>query len=46
MGLKWPNSIEEKPDSILTNINKDLVTFKDGTSKSFDVIIKCIGFKH
>ena len=34
----------EKP--ILTNINGNTVTFKDGTKADYDVIIKCTGYRH
>ena len=40
----WPSNIKERP--ILTNINGSTVTFKDGTSDDYDVIIKCTGYLH
>jgi len=40
----WPKMCVEKP--ILTNINGNTVTFKDGTKADYDVIIKCTGYRH
>ena len=44
MGYIWPDGVLEKP--ILTNINGSTVSFKDGTSEDYDVIIKCTGYLH
>ena len=40
----WPAICVEKP--ILTNINGNKVTFKDGKQADYDVIIKCTGYRH
>ena len=40
----WPKEVLERP--ILTNIDGNTVTFKDGTTGEYDVIIKCTGYLH
>ena len=40
----WPKEVLERP--ILTNIEGNTVTFKDGTTGEYDVIIKCTGYLH
>ena len=44
MGFKWPETVIERP--ILTDINGSTVTFKDGSTEEYDVIIKCTGYLH
>ena len=44
MGFKWPSNIEEK--SLLTRIQGRTVHFPDGSSRDFDSIILCTGYKH
>ena len=41
--VDWPNTVEERPN--LKNISGSTVTFVDGTSDDFDVIIKSTGNK-
>jgi len=38
----WPSGVENKP--ILTSISGSTVTFSDGTTDDYDVIINCTGF--
>ena len=40
----WPKEVLERP--ILTNIEGNTVTFRDGTTGEYDVIIKCTGYLH
>lgn len=40
----WPEGIDERP--LLTHIQGRTVTFSDNTSKDFDTIILCTGYKH
>ena len=44
MGFNWPEGVIERP--ILTKIDGSTVTFKDGSSEDYDVIIKCTGYLH
>ena len=44
MGFNWPEGVIERP--ILTDINGSTVTFKDGSTEDYDVIIKCTGYLH
>ena len=44
MGYKWPDNWEEKP--LLTEVNKNTVTFGDGSQKEIDAIILCTGYLH
>ena len=44
MGFEWPEGVIERP--ILTDIKGSTVTFKDGTTEDYDVIIKCTGYLH
>jgi len=40
----WPETVAAKP--ILTSINNSTVTFSDGSTEDYDVIIKATGFVH
>jgi trimethylamine monooxygenase len=44
MGYKWPDNWEEKP--LLTGVDKNTVSFSDGTQKEVDAIILCTGYLH
>ena len=44
MGFKWPEGVIERP--ILTSINGSTVTFNDGKTEDYDVIVKCTGYLH
>ena len=44
MGYKWPDNWEEVP--LLTKVEKNTATFKDGTTKEVDAIILCTGYLH
>ncbi len=44
MGYKWPDNWEEKP--LLTGVDKNTVSFSDGTKKDIDAIILCTGYLH
>jgi len=44
MGYDWPDNWQEVP--LLTNVNKNTATFKDGTTKEVDAIILCTGYVH
>ena len=44
MGFKWPKTMDERP--LLTKIDGKTVHFKDGSSKEYDAIILCTGYKH
>jgi trimethylamine monooxygenase len=44
MGYKWPDNWEEKP--LLTGVDKNTVSFSDGTQKEIDAIILCTGYLH
>ena len=44
MGFHWPNNFEEVP--LLTKVDKNTCTFKDGSSKQIDAIIMCTGYLH
>ena len=44
MGFNWPEGVIERP--ILTKIDGSTVTFKDGSTEDYDVIIKCTGYLH
>jgi trimethylamine monooxygenase len=43
-GFHWPDGIDERP--ILCWIEDRLVHFSDGSSKMFDAVIWCTGYKH
>ncbi len=44
MGFAWPDNWQEVP--ILTKVEKNICTFKDGTQKEVDAIILCTGYLH
>ena len=44
MGFKWPDNWKEVP--LLTGVNGDTATFKDGSTARVDAIILCTGYKH
>ncbi len=44
MGYKWPSNWKEVP--LLTKVDGNTCTFKDGTTKKVDAIILCTGYKH
>jgi trimethylamine monooxygenase len=44
MGYHWPDNFQEVP--LLTNVNGNTATFKDGTTKKVDAIIMCTGYLH
>ena len=44
MDFIWPNGVDERP--LLTSVNKNSVTFRDGSHKNFDAIILCTGYLH
>lgn len=44
MGYKWPDNWEEKP--LLTGVDRNTVTFGDGSQKEIDAIILCTGYLH
>ncbi len=44
MGYDWPDNWEEVP--LLTQVDGNTATFKDGTSKEIDAIILCTGYLH
>ncbi|XP_075257516.1 trimethylamine monooxygenase-like [Convolutriloba macropyga] len=44
MGANWPKGIDERP--LLEKIDKQTVSFKDGSKRDFDVIIYCTGYLH
>ena len=44
MGYKWPDNWQEVP--LLTKVEKNTCTFKDGTTKDVDAIILCTGYLH
>ncbi len=44
MGYSWPDNWEEVP--LLTSVDKNTATFKDGTTKEVDAIILCTGYVH
>jgi len=44
MGYDWPDNWEEVP--LLTKLDKDTATFKDGTQKKIDAVILCTGYHH
>lgn len=44
MGFHWPDNFEEVP--LLTKVDKNTCTFKDGSSKQIDAIIMCTGYLH
>ena len=44
MGYKWPDNWQEVP--LLTKVEKNTCTFKDGTTKDVDAIILCTGYQH
>lgn len=44
MGFKWPENWKEVP--LLTGVNGNTATFKDGSTARVDAIILCTGYKH
>ncbi len=44
MGYDWPDNWEEVP--LLTKVEGNTCTFKDGTVKNIDAIILCTGYQH
>ena len=44
MGYKWPDNWQEVP--LLTSVDGNTCTFKDGTTKDVDAIILCTGYLH
>ncbi|MCP5083509.1 MAG: NAD(P)/FAD-dependent oxidoreductase [Alphaproteobacteria bacterium] len=44
MGYKWPDNWKEVP--LLTKVEKNTCTFKDGTTTDVDAIILCTGYIH
>jgi len=44
LGFNWGKFVEERP--LLTRVEGKTVFFKDGSSKNFDVIVLCTGYKH
>ena len=44
MGLNWSHPVEER--ALLTHVEGRRVYFGDGSSKNFDVIVFCTGYKH
>ncbi len=44
MGYDWPDNWEEVP--LLTKVEGNTCTFKDGTMKEIDAIILCTGYLH
>ena len=44
MGYDWPENWEEVP--LLTKVEGNTATFKDGATKEIDAIILCTGYQH
>merc|ERR1719204_2922711 len=44
MGYNWPKTIEERP--LLTNIEGNTVSFRDGSAAHVDAILLCTGYLH
>ena len=44
MGFKWPDNWKEVP--LLTRVDGNTATFKDGSKTRVDAIILCTGYKH
>lgn len=44
MGYDWPDNWQEVP--LLTKVEGNTCTFKDGTTKDVDAIILCTGYQH
>ena len=44
MGYDWPEDMEEQP--LIERIDGSTVTFINGVSKDFDVIVQCTGYLH
>jgi len=44
LGLNWSHPVEER--ALLTHVEGRRVYFGDGSSKDFDVIVFCTGYKH
>jgi len=44
IGLNWCHPVEER--ALLTHVEGRRVNFSDGSSKEFDVIVFCTGYKH
>ncbi|MBX2838374.1 MAG: NAD(P)/FAD-dependent oxidoreductase [Gammaproteobacteria bacterium] len=44
MGYDWPDNWKEVP--LLTKVDKNTATFKDGTTAEVDAIILCTGYLH
>merc|ERR1712080_140704 len=44
MGYNWPSTIEERP--LLTNIDGNTISFRDGSTAEVDAILLCTGYLH
>ncbi|KUM25015.1 potassium transporter [Mesorhizobium loti] len=44
MGFKWPDNWKEVP--LLTKVEGNVATFKDGSTATVNAIILCTGYKH
>ena len=44
MGFKWPSNWKEVP--LLTKVEGNVATFKDGSTATVNAIILCTGYKH
>jgi trimethylamine monooxygenase len=44
MGFDWPDGMDERP--LLTRFEGDVAHFSDGSSKRFDAVILCTGYRH
>lgn len=44
MGYAWPDNWQEVP--LLTKVDKNTATFKDGSTKKIDAILLCTGYLH
>lgn len=44
MGYDWPDNWKEVP--LLTGVNGNTATYKDGTTEEIDAIILCTGYQH
>lgn len=44
IGYKWPDNWKEVP--LLTSVNENTATFKDGSTAEVDAIILCTGYMH
>ena len=44
LGYDWPEGIEERP--LVTRFNGRTVSFLDGTTRDFDAVVLCTGYRH